>query len=619
MKKASRFLTLLLVAVLVLSVFSGCTFFGRNTEKYRAQVAITVGNEEITIGKLIDTYNSYYNTYSSYIGSYITLDDLFEMAISSLYSQYTKIDAYKTKSDVETFTHSWLGDVKIANSEYLTDTELHYGVEYIKYILFSTLDTMVESYIESDYTLAEAEEEEEEDTSRDFVEFDDLEGATSYSEYTYLQTFVNEEMDEYLEKYYEGILKNDVLSYGEYVYSTSAVPPEDLTEKLNDYNERIEDGNPITLEKYVEYQQQALKQYEKNVEISYDYDLATLINRQLEDFINSVIVAKYNYSVYGVIDGASLSETLEQLKANVAAAKESQEADFNINAGFVDFIEDLDDDSHVYTVPDGYNYIFVKNIVIPFTTEQKTMLANLEKQLGSETDSRYIAVRNSLVAEIIADDFFSEKDEDGTYETISNLFKLDDSTGKIQINFENENDALHKYFTQDGKVVPMEGKTAEETIIELMKRFNTDTASHSSLHDYVVRIGEVPESYESPFVSEFVDAANDAYNAASGIPGTTYGIAISEYGVHIVFYSAKVEAETFDFESNWLNTSTSEYRLFKEYFSTESDELVEEDEDALNETYYAGKIQKTSALDKFLSDNGIKFDFEASISLDEEE
>lgn len=616
MKKASKFLTLLLVAVLVLSIFSGCSFFGRNTEKYRAQVAIKVGNEEITIGKLIDTYNSYYNTYASYIGSYITLDDVFEMAVSSLYSQYMKVDAYKTKSNVETFTHSWLGDVEIANSEYLTETELKHGVKYIKYLLFSTLDTMVESYIESDYTLAEAEEEEEEDTSRDFVEFDDLEGASSYSEYTYNQTFANEEMTEYLDDYYTDILKDDSFTYGEYVYDASKTAPAKLAEKLEDYNDRIEGEGEITLAQYVEYQQQALKQYEKNVKISYDYDLATLINRQMEDYVSSVIVAKYNYDVYGVIDGANLAETLQKLNSQVQEAVESQKTDFNINSGFVDFIEDLDDDSHVYYVPDNYNYIFVKNILIPFTTEQKTVLSNLEKQLGSATDSRYIAVRNKFAAEIIADDFNSEKDEDGNYEKVSDLFKLD-STGKIQLNFDNQN--LGKYFSADGKVLPMADKTAEETIIELMKRFNTDTASHSSLHDYVVRVGEVPESYTSPWVSEFVDAANDAYNAAGGNPGTSYGIAISSYGVHIVFYSADVKAETFDFEHNWNKTETAEYRLFKAFFSSESDELTEEDTDKLNELYYAEKIQKTDAFDKFLKDNGITFDFEKSISLDEEE
>ncbi len=614
MKKASRFLTLLLVAVLVLSIFSGCSLFGKNTEKYRSQVALTVGNEEITIGKLIDTYNSYYNTYASYIGTYVTLDSIFEMAMSSLYSQYIKIDAYKTSGNAETTQHTWLGDTKLYNQEYLNVEELQYGVKYVKYLVFSTLDTLVESYIEGDYTLADAEEEEEEDTSRDFVEFDDLEGANSYSEYTYKQTFVNEEMDEYISKYYEGILDATKLTVDEYVYNKDGKLPEALTEKIDDFNDRIEGSDPITVEKYVEYQQQALKQYQKNVEISYEYDLATLINRQLEDYISSVIVAKYNYAIYGKIDGANLNDTLAQLKAKVEDAKVSQKTDFKINSNFVDFIEGLDDDSHIYDVPDGYNYVFVKNILIPFTTEQKTVLSNLEKQLGSATNSLYIQVRNQFASQIVADDFNSTKDDDGNYQKVGNLFVL--QNGKLAIN---PNGELGKYFKADGHVVADGDKTAEETIVDLMKRFNTDTASHSKLHDYVVRVGEVPESYETPWVQEFVDATNDAYEAAKGVAGKTYGIAISTYGVHIVFYSADVKAETFNFEENWLKTSTSEYRLFKEFFSEESDEMVEEDADALKDLYYASKITKTDAFDKFLSENEITFDFEESISLDDEE
>lgn len=616
MKKASKFLTLLLVAVLVLGVFSGCAVFGRNTEKYRAQVAMTVGNEEITIGKLIDTFNSYYNTYAGYIGQYnITVDSIFEMAVSSLYTQYMKIDAYKT-SGVQPVNHTWLRDVTFANQGYLTESELRYAVKYVKYILYSTLDTMVEDYIDSDYGLKEAEEETE-DTSRDFVEFDDLDGHTSYSEYMFAQTFENEEMEEYVSKYYENILTDDNIRYTEYVYKADEVRDmEGLKERIADLNERIEDSDPIDVAKYVEYQQQALKQYEKNVLSSYKYDLNALVTRQVEDFIISVIVAKYNYSVYGAIDHADLAETLQKLKDDCAEATTSQKTDFQINSNFVKFIEGLSNDSYVYYVPENYNYVFVKNILIPFTAEQKVILSNLEKQLGSDTHPLYLAKRTELASQIIADDFLSEKDEDGNYAKISDIFTIG-ADGKIAINTSNAE--LGRYFTADGHVVPMAGKSAEETIVELMKRFNTDVGQHSSIYDYVVRVGEVPESYTAPWVSEFVDAANAAFDAAAGANGGTYGIAISTYGVHIVYYTGNVEAQSFDFDANYLATDTAEYRLFKAYFSSQSNTLLEEALDSLKETYFADKIAKTDMLDKFLKENNLTFDFEKSISLEEEE
>ncbi len=614
MKKASKVLTLLLVVVLVLGVFSGCGVFGRNTQKYRAQVAIKVGNEEITIGKLIDTYNTYYNSYSSYVGTYITTDDIFEMAISALYTQYMKIDAYKSTNTAT--THTWLDGVSFTNEGYLTETELRYGISYIKYILYSTLDTMVEDYIDADYTLNDAEEEETADTSRDFVEYDDLGDYTTYSAYTYAQTFVNDEMDEYISDYYTDILTDDNVNYSEYVYKTT-VALSAVTDKIAELNSRIDDEDPITLEKYIEYQKQALAQYEKNVQSSYSYDLSTLIKNQVEDYINSVIVAKYNYSIYNAIDVADLSSTLQTLKDNLVEATSSQKTDFQINSNFVDYIESLSDSSYVYYVPEEYNYIYVKNILIPFTTEQKTILSNLEKELGSTTDPRYLAKRAELASQIIADDYLSDKDDDGNYTNqVSGIFTLD-ANGNIAIN--TSNTELGQYFTADGQVIAMDGLTKEETIIELMKRFNTDSGQHSTIYDYVVRVGEVPESYTSSWVSEFVDAANDAYDAANGVNGGTYGIAISSYGVHIVYYTSKVEAQTFDFDANWLVTNTPEYRLFTSYYSTQSDTLLSDALEDLKNTYYTSKIEKTSIFDKFIKENGITFDFEDSLSLEDDE
>lgn len=614
MKKASRVLVLLLVAVLILGVFSSCSIFGRNTDKYRSMVAITVGDEKITIGKLIDTFNNFYNSNSGYIGQGITVDDIINATVSSLYNQYMKIDAYK-HSGVQPVSHDWLTGVTLENAGYLTDSELKYAIKYIKYVLFTTLDGMVEGYVGSDYELNDAEEDSA-DTSRDFVEYDDLKDAATYSDYTYNQNFVNEDMDEYISKYYGTILTDDKINVEEYIYAASQKDSDVVKARLKELNDRIDDEDPITFEKYVEYQQQALTQYRKNVENNYKYDLETLIQRQMSDYIDSVIVAKYNYSKYSVIDNADgLTATLKTLKDNYQAALEAQKTDFNINNNFVSFVEGLTDSSYIYNVPEGYNYIFVKNILVPFNDEQKAVLSNLEKQLGSTDHPSYIEMRNKLASEIVADDFLSEKDKDGNYAKINGLFKLEN--GKVAIN--TANNELGKYFTADGNVVAMDGKTKSETIVELMKRFNTDTAQHSKIYEYVVRVGDVPESYKSSWVTEFVDAANDAYTVANGENGGTYGIAVSTYGVHIVYYSSKVEAQTFDFDSNWLATNKAEYRLFKAYYTTRSNEVLNDALEELKKAYYPEKITlPNKEFDKFLKENGLTFDFEKSLSLEED-
>ena len=89
MKRASKILTLILIIVFVLSVFAGCDLVGRDVKLYRATTVMTVGDQQITIGKLLDTFNSYYNNYYYYISAgYLTADTLMEMVMEDLVIQY---------------------------------------------------------------------------------------------------------------------------------------------------------------------------------------------------------------------------------------------------------------------------------------------------------------------------------------------------------------------------------------------------------------------------------------------------------------------------------------------------------------------------------------------------
>lgn len=643
---------------MVLGIFAGCGIFSRNTDKYRSTVALNVGNQKITVGKLIDTYNSMYNNYASYVSQgYITKDYIFQMTVSSLYAQYMKIDAY-TQSGAKEYSHADRG-VVFANQQFLDNgedgvDELEYAVKYIKYILFSTLDTMVEGYINSDFTLNDAEDDEE-DTSRDFTKFDDLKGAESYSKYNYLQNFVNEDMSEYIEKYYEGILTTSNIEIDDYIYTAAVKDSEQVANRLKEYNDRIDGTDKIDFDAYVAYQQQAVTQYKKNVQSNYQYDLSTLIVRQVEDFISSVIVAKWNYAQYVSIDVTAdgLKATLDELRKNLEKSSTSQKTDFNINDSFVSFIEGLSSSSYIYNVPRDeqgnqlYNYVFVKNILIPFNTEQTTILSAIEKQLGTKEDAKdlYQAKLLEFASQVVADDFNSDKDDDGNYAKINNIFAM--SGNKLVINT-TDTATTHDAYEAFGKYfVSEDGRVEESVIKDLMARFNTDIGQHTAAYEYVVRVGAVPDSYTAKWVPEFVDAANDAVLTALGwdkqigagkrfatredavkaitaadlataTPGT-YGLAVSSYGVHVVYFSGVVTEQSFDFDANWLNTETPEYKLFKAYYSTQSGIVLEEAVEALQKSYYADKITKTSELDKFAKDNGFSFDFEQSIKLDDEE
>jgi len=95
---------------------------------------------------------------------YLTTDGLMEMVMNSLYYQTEKIDAYKQTAGV--YTDDSLKDF-CYNAEYLKKNELAFVVQYVKYMVFTTLDTLVEDYAEKNYKL---KDKESEDTSRDFPE-----------------------------------------------------------------------------------------------------------------------------------------------------------------------------------------------------------------------------------------------------------------------------------------------------------------------------------------------------------------------------------------------------------------------------------------------------------------
>lgn len=604
MKKASKVLSLILVAAMLCALFTGCVMFGKDSAKYRQSEAFRVGDEIITVGKVIDTFNSNYRNNSMYINAgYMTIESLLDGTIKSLYNQAEKIDAYK-KIDNVAITESLKGKYK--DAEYLTEDELAYIVTYVKYMVYSTVDSIVEDYVGEKRTL---KDKTSADTSRDFKTFDDLRGSNTYAEYLYAQNFYNEDMDEYIENYYQNLIKSDDNSVGSYVYENET----QAAKMLEDLNARLEKGDEkITFAELKVWQEKALKQYNKNVQSTYGYSLEELVKTQVEDVIFSVIVAKYNYNINKTIEGDNKTAFMKVLEENYEQLKKNQTAKFNLGTNFVQFIEGLGENDNIFSVPAEYKYIFVKNILIPFSANQKAVLANLAKDLGSKDNDMYIQYRESLAGSIVADDFLTEKDDDGNYGKVNNVFKYE--SGKLVINPDGE---LAKYFN-DGVVTAMDGKTKDETIIELMKRFNTDTAQHKAAYDYVVRVGEVPSDYKAQWVTEFVDAANEAWDNGNGL--NSYALAVSDYGVHIVYYTKDVAAQTFDFTGNYLDTSTREYNLFKTYFETQANLLLSKDMDALHKSYVEGnKITKTANFDRFLKDNGMKYDFKESLKLDDED
>ena len=648
MKRATKILTLILIVVFVLSVFVGCDLIGRDVAKYRATTVMKVGEQEIKLGKLLDTFNTYYNNYYYYVSAgYLTADSLFEMVINSIVQQYIKVDAYvRDNKNVQT------GDLKgvVKNAEYLTLEQFEYCIKYVKHTAFTTFDGTVMTTLSVKHDIGDAKTE---DTSRDFIKYDDLNGATTYADYLLNKNFVNEDVDEYFEDYYKsmsfGAEDVDTLKTmlenltKDYVYTVE----EDAQTILDELNERLEDEGDegITFEEYVEAQQKAIDQYSDSIKTSYGITLTEFLNSQVADMVSSSIVALWNYQQYKDID----SQVADIVKEANKKLLEEQEGRFAIADDFDSFITSLSDSSILYTMPQDMTnkYVFVKNILIPFTSGQSAMLSDYANRFGGTDNEQFEAVRNAIATEIVAEYFYSEdydsdieeifkntgllieadEDEDSKYEKIEHVFTIG-KDGKIAINTsqeENKESGIYKgilaqFFNEDGSVNVMPGtKNASETIIELMKRFNTDVGQHSTRYDYVVYVGEDWEDYNHSWVKEFYTAVNEMGGRTEGSKFSSdnigkYTMCVSTYGVHIIFVEDFVEnVAVYDSEKTWADTDSLAYVRYKAEFDKLVTTRQTEAFEKLQKEYLAedsNLVTVNSQFKRFLKDNDFSFDFD---------
>lgn len=617
MKKASGIIAILLLVVLAFGVFAGCGLFGKETAKYRQFTAVTVGNQKISVGKVIDTFNNLYNQY----GSGYAADTLFQAAMSSLYTQYMKVDSYIGDSNGNSHAYAdFCG--KDGYIKYLTADQAEYAIKYVKYLVFTNFDSAVETELAKKVTLKDAEKE---DTSRDFKTYDDIDFATdkTYTDYLVRKLTVNDDMNEYYEKYYTvdealTITVNEVLDDYKNEAATKA--------KLDEYVKRVdttEDKDAtITLEQLTAAQDKVVKKYVESIEKAYEITMAEFFKQQVNDIAASLISQLYDIQAGRSLDGEDFADFSAKLTAAYKDAVAAKKASYKFDDTFVKDIEGLTDDSDIYTVPDQYKYIFVKNVLVPFNSEQKAVLTNLGSKLGGTDGQAYKDARLALATQIVADDFTSEKDEDGNYTTTyKDLFEV--SGGKITL----------KAGSEIANAIAGAQATSEE-IKTLMTRFNTDTAQHSNRYDYVVRI-DAPEDYTAKWVKEFVAAAEEAY----GYDNTTgnhnavgsYALCVSDYGVHIVFYTADVTAQTLDFSTleKCLKADSREYAKFKTLYSSEKSELLSKAVTELQKTYFIhkdvnenvvseAKIEFAPIFKSFLKDQGLTYDTEKAITYTDE-
>ena len=236
----------------------------------------------------------------------------------------------------------------------------------------------------------------------------------------------------------------------------------------------------ITKEQLEKAQSSVVKKYTDSIERAYEIKMSKFFAQQVNDVIVNLITQLYDAEQGRSIDGSNFEEISKKLTAAYKNEVEAKKTTYNYKPEtYVTDIEGLSDSSDILAVPDGYNYIFVKNILVPFSSAQKAVLSNLQTKLGTTDSEQYKKARTELAAQIVADDFDSEKDADGKYATVEGLFEV--KSGKIAL-------------TAKGEEIFGTGVVSSDKFVELMNRFNTDTAQHSTYYDYVVRVN-APENY----------------------------------------------------------------------------------------------------------------------------
>lgn len=615
MKKTVKIIALTLAIIMLLAIMAGCSLFGVVTSKYNKEVVMTVGNEKVTVKSLNETFlSTYYNYYSYVAQGYLTLDDVFEISMESVYETYSKVDKYKSSGATYTSVqNSHVGKSAVGEDmKYLTQTEGNYVVAYTKYYIYTAMDEFVEQLI-----LAEIGElgTLTKDTSRDFIEYDEWNNESSYAEYLYNQSFSNDELEEYLRDYY-GIeyMEDELTDYGyqDYVHQTEKSAEkriENINKRLKKYiddkDEEFEEEYPtINYQDLKDYQERAIVKYERQIKKTQDMTVEEYMNELYENIIRQIIVAKYNLEVNSAVEADPTMEA--SLKERYENDKVEKAIDYTNPDKYVEFIESLADDSAIYDIPEIYQgkYVFVKNLLIPFTDHQTSILTNFGNVVGTESET-YKNFRNQTAASIVARDYLVEDEEDDNA-YVKNLFTL--SNGELVLN-ENKLSNLFEANSSNGYF-----SGNDQDFMDLMFQYNTDEGQHKTVYDYVVRIGETPESYTHKWVSEFVDATNTAWENSrvdeNGITRGGYGISVSQFGIHIVYVSGEVTTWEFDINKKY-DSSSLEYNLMKEYYNAKVKKVVSDAAEELEDEYrYGGKIEFNSEFKKYAKQLGIKYDFE---------
>lgn len=546
MQKFMKQLCMILAIVTVFALAAGCSMFQTNQERYRKQTAMKIGDEEVTVQEITEFFES---NGAAYIQYGYDAQSVWDSLIPQYISQIIAVNEYKKDSSVKTYD----GEInrKYKNGEYLTATDLLYFEKKVQLSVFESLDSMLETvFTDAGYTFDSAATPRAEETKITL---------TLDLSWTNRNNSLNiETVEKSLEAYKA---QKDSVSL-DYVYDD--MTDERLAAAVKALNDRISnDKTEITAEAYVEAQNEAVRQLKKNI-ASYYADTAAYFKASVESVVRQQLYIDYQTNKYSGIEKESDFRTRLDQKLENLRAQDKEKYALNPKS-FETFVTGLSDTSFIYYIPEQYvgKYGFVKNLLIPFSDEQSKILKSYSSAFGTGSDV-YLAKRAELAGEIRVTDFIDAPDAKDADKALAGF-----TTYGYQVNGSS-------FFADK-----LSGVTAEE-FVELMFRYNTDTAQHNKAYDYVIA-KDAPDATGTAdkWVKEFAAEARRLAN-----DGTVGGIgyALTDYGVHILFYSGDVKEDVFNWDDalkDQTGAGNASYRFYKTYL------------DAVKTSYYSDLMDVT--------------------------
>lgn len=514
MAKFKKFISIIALAVFSLTFLVGCGLFVLNEDRYRDQHAITVGNEQIKLGEVIDYFDS---NGTAYLQQGYTYQQVWDMMFPVFIQQKVMLNEYKTTFAGNKNTSDLAKEIG-GNAEYLDDTTLEYIQKSVFLSFYSSLDSLTMSELKSDFTF---KDEVANDKYPEMIQHED-----GYTPADADRTLDIEGLDKELEEYPADQDYKTV----KYVFAQTDAKVAEIVADLNGRLAKDNDEDAeLTIAEYIKAQNKAISTITKNVKNNKKVDVETY----LKDTLNAQVDAQIanDYLAKEVYKANIQGEIKQDVFENRLAEKIAQATEVYTQnpMSFASFITGLKDSDFVYYIPEEYKdeYYYVRSILLPFSNEQTEWLNAAKTRLGANSPE-YKAYRDSLVKDL-----------------------------KVKDNEGNEGIAVD---TVKAEI------TSRETFISATYKYNTDAGMQNPVHSYVVSKNPTDLSYGgTSFVREFVDAARKMI-----ADGSDWTECVTDYGVHLIWNDGKVAKDEIKWEDrNNYGTEggSASWRFYQEIYT----------------------------------------------------